>query len=488
MPLGWLFALLAVSLGSAGLLIPRQSELVKRLVEDGRHDRALALVGESMNSGGATNGAPTSVDPTPANLVKVLLDSADHDFDEAGRARIDALVRITDDPKGVLDVLLERRRLIPKELLPDLLDHLAVRAVHANDPALAVSIYGELEQLSPLDLDQTVRHVAACRFSGNPRAALETISRYLQTNRLPFTQLPEDLRKTTVSLHRELNEGSQAFDLLSAEFKATLDPTERHELVDLLTTVAAQSDRLEDSLPILQDYLANTDAGKHEWRELLHRKAPHPSDADFMRFGKLLAQHLEWNNQTSEAFDLYRKLAAMGDLESLDRCITVYPWVDRQEDITDLLETQVPVTDRETYTLLLARLQSERGQFAEAERTYRSELASTHAKDPAVWAEFGGILDAQDRFDEALEAYRNALDLDPERHEVRVKLARLHVTLGNHAAALLAYRKLPAESHDRKTREDYAMIAKSLDSPRDFIHAVQLKIEAEPQTEPGHFL
>ena len=79
MPLGWLFALLAVSLGSAGLLIPRQSELVKRLVEDGRHDRALALVGESMNSGGATNGAPTSVDPTPANLVKVLLDSADLD-------------------------------------------------------------------------------------------------------------------------------------------------------------------------------------------------------------------------------------------------------------------------------------------------------------------------------------------------------------------------------------------------------------------------
>jgi tetratricopeptide (TPR) repeat protein len=482
-PLGPLFALLTLALGSAGLLIPRQSELVKRLVEDGRHDRALALVGESVNGTDTALAAPTA-----SNLVQVLLDSADHDFDEAARLRVDALVRITDDPAGVRKVLLDRRRILPHGLLPTLLDHLAVRAVHAGDPALAVSIYDDLQTLQPLTLEQTEKRVAACRFSGDPRAALESVSRYLEANRLPFTQLPEELRMTTIALHRELNEGGKAFDLLSDEFKATLDPTQRHELVELITTVAAQSNRLSDSLPILQDYLANSLAGASGWRELLTRTSADPADDDFRRFGGLLAQHLEWNNQTSEAFDLYRKLAAMGDLVSLDRCVTIYPWVDRQEDLTDLLEAMVPVAERETYTLLLGRLQAERGKFAEAEKIYRTELAGTHAADASVWSELGGILNAQDRFDEALETYLTALKLDPERHDIRIRLARLHVTLGNHSAALLAYRELPDDAHDRKTREDYGMIAKSLDLPRDFIRAIQLKIAAEPKSEPGHYL
>lgn len=482
-PLAPLLAVLTLALGLAGLLIPRQGELVSRLVKDGRHDRALALVGESVGGGQASDSPPT-----PANLVTVLLDSADQHFDEAAIQRIDALVRITDDPAGVRKVLFDRRRILPHGLLPTLLDHLATRAVHLGNPALAVSLFGDLETLQGLDLDQTGRCVAACRFAGQPRAALDVISRYLEANRLPFTQLPEDLRMTTIALHREVNEGSKAFDLLSEEFKATLDPAQRHELVELLTTVAAQSDRLPDSLPLLQDYLASTDAGRKDWTELLGRNPSSPSDADFLRFGKILARHLEWNNRTSESFDLYRRLAAMGDLESLDRCLTIYPWVDRQDDAADLLEALAPVKGREAYTLLLARLQAERGRFREAETIYRAELAGAHAGDATVWAELGGILDAQDRFDETLAAYRRALDLSPERHDIRIRLARLHVTLGNHAAALLAYRKLPAEAHDRKTREDFAMIAKSLDSPRDFIHAVQLKLDAESVADPGHYL
>lgn len=480
--LRWLLLLLAAALGLAYTLIPRQSELVERLVEDGRHDRALALVGEGI----AADGGVTQL--SSASLVEALLDSFVNHFDKATEERIDSLVRVTDDPAAVRQVLLARRSLLPDELLPKLLDHLAVRAVHAGDPKLAVTIYGDLEAIEPLDLEQTTKLIAACRFSGNPRAALDASTRYLSAQRLPFSQLPEDLRMTIIALHREVNEGSAALDLLSEEFKATLDPRHRQELVELITTVAAQSDRVGDSLPILETYLTKMDAAKADWRELLGRKSQSDTDPEFVRFGRTLAQHYEWANRTDEAFDLYRKLAAMGDLDSLDRCITIYPWIDRQEDATNLLEAMAPVKERETYTLLLGRLQSERGHFPEAETIYRAELAGSHAKDPSVWAELAGILDAQDRFGEALEAYRAALSLDDERHDIRVKLARLHVTLGDHSAALLAYRRLPAEAHDRKTREDYGMIAQSLDSPRDFIAAVRLKMDAESKAEPGHYL
>lgn len=485
----WLFALLILALGLAGVLIPRQSELVKRLMEDGRHDRALAIVGEGMIAGvDPVTGEPVALEASPASLVRVLLDSIDHDFDEASRVRIDALVRMTEDPAGVLEVLNERRRVIPGPFMSQLLDHLATRAVQTGDPALAVSIYRQLEEITPLSLEQTRALVAASRYAGDPRGALDAISRHLHHARLPFTQLPEELRNLTISLHRELNEGGEAFDLLSEEFKATLDPAQRESLVELITTVAAQSERLADSLPILEEYLAGTAAGGLDWRALVDRANAADVDHEFKKFAPMLARHLEWNNRTSEAFDLYRKLAVLGEIEALDRCVTIYPWVDRQEDLTELLSVVVPVAQRERYTLLLGRLQAERGHFAAAEAIYREELAGKHAEDPGVWFEFGAILDAQERFDECLTAYRTALELDDQRHEVRVKLARLHVTLGNYPAALLAYRKLPAEAHDRKTREDYSMIAKSLDAARDFIHAVQLKIDTEPEVEAGTYL
>lgn len=485
----WLFALLILALGLAGVLIPRQSELVKRLMADGRHDRALAIVGEGMIAAvDPITGEPVALEASPANLVRVLLDSIDHDFDETSRVRIDALVAMTDDPGGVLEVLNERRRVIPGPLMVQLLDHLATRAVQTGDPRLAVSIFHQLEELTPLTLEQTRDLVAACRYAGDPRSALDAISRHLHQTQSPFTQLPDDLRSLTIALHRELNEGGRAFDLLSEEFKATLDPAQRESLVELITTVAAQSERLADSLPILKEYVADTAAGKLGWRELGNREDPADEDHDFQKFAPLLAQHLEWSHRTSEAFDLYRKLAILGDIEALDRCVTIYPWVDRQEDLTELLEATVPVVQRERYTLLLGRLQAERGHFAEAEAIYREELAGKHAGDPGVWFEFGAILDAQERFDECLSAYQAALELDDARHEVRVKLARLHVILGNYPAALLAYRKLPAEAHDRKTREDYSMIARSLDAPRDFIEAVRLKIDAEPVVEADTYL
>lgn len=487
----WLLALLVIALGLAAYLIPRQAELVKRLMQDGRHERALALVGEGVMipqgaSGEVENGP---VQASPADLAKVLLDSIDHDFDEASSVRIDTLVQMTDDPAGLRNELMQRRHLIPGPLMIQLLDHLATRAVQTSEPGLAVKIYEDLAEIHPLDLEQTRDCVAANRYAGNPRGALDTISAYLHREQLPFTQLPDDLRDLTVSLHRELNEGSIAFDLLSEEFKATLDSEERESLVELITTVAAQSARLNDSLPILEDFLSKTEAGGKDWRSLASPDHAGADDEDFLKFAPMLAQHLEWNSQTDKAFAYYRKLAALGQLDALDRCVTIYPWIDRQGDVTDLLQALVPVVEGERYTLLLARLEAERGEFAAAETIYRDQLSGKHADDATVWADLGDTLDAQDRFEEALDAYRSALEIDNERHDIRVRLARLHVTLGNHPAALLAYRKLPDDAHDRKTREDYAMIAKSLDAPRDFIHAVQLKIDADPaHTEPGAYL
>ena len=482
--------LMLLAIGLAWFLIPRQYELVGRLVEDGRHERALALVGKTMADRIHSGLSPGDIDraTTAAELVRVLIDSNTGRFDEITLAKIEAVAMATSDPASVRQVLEERGADLPEDALARLLEHLAVRAVQTGDPALSADIYEQIAELHPLNLDQTRKLVEASRFSGQPKRALQGISAYLETYRIPYTQLPDDLRKLAVGLHREVNEVSEAFDLLSEEFKATLDPVSRKEIVDLLNMLAAQSNRIDDSLPLLMDYLNSTDAGSRSFSELASREASHATDADFLRYGKTLALHLEWNNRTYDAFELYRKLALLGDLESLDRCVTIYPWISRQGEVTDLLEAMGPVPERPQYTLLMARFEAERGDLDEAEKIFRSELEGSHARDVTVWVEYGNILEASLQYAEARDAYRTALSLDPKLHKLEIKLARLYVTLGDYDAALLAYRKLPASQHDRKTREDYAMLAGSMGATEDFVTAMRLKLGSDSHADASYYL
>lgn len=486
--LGWLLVMIVLSLGVAGIMIPRKSELVKRLVADGRHDRALFLVGQGMESSGDPNSSDPSADHSPAALIRIILDSIDHDFDESSQDRIETLIGITEDPGGMHAALHERRRIIPSRLYPEWLDQLASRSVQTGKPKLAATIYSELADIRPPSVENARDWVAACRFAGQPGQALEVISRLLDSQQLPYSQLPEDLRELTIALHREVNQGTVAFDLLSTEFRNTEDSEKRLNLVEQLTTVAAQSGRISDSLPLVEAYLAETPAGKQDWKTIAQRSDSASFDPEFQRLAGDLARQLEWNRRPSDAFVLYRKLAVMGDIDALDRCVTIYPWIDRQGDVTDLLQVLVPVVGRDRYTLLLGRLLSECGQFGAAEEIYRAELAGKRAEDPETWAELAGILDAQERLEEARDAYLTALSLDPSRHPDRAQVARLQVSLGKHREALDTYREIPAEFHDRKTREDFAMLAKSLHATSDYLHVLNMKLADEPGQHTGIYL
>ena len=482
--------LMLLAIGLAWFLIPRQYELVGRLVEDGRHERALALVEKTMAGQFDPDSAAgeDARDATAAELVRILIDTHTGSFDEVTLAKIEAVAMATSDPAGVREVLDQRGATLPKDAHARLLERLAVRAVQTGDPSLGADIYEEMAEIHPLNLEQTRHFVESSRFSASPKRALQGISAYLETYRIPFTQLPEDLRRLAVSLHREVNEVSEAFDLLSEEFKATLDPVSRKDMIELLNTLAAQSNRIEDSLPLLMDYLNSTDAGARGFADLASRQEPHPSDADFLLYGKTLALHLEWNSRTSDAFELYRKLALLGDLESLDRCVTIYPWISRQGEITDLLAALGPVSERPQYTLLLARFEAERGDLDKAAEIFKSELEGEHARDAKVWMEYGDVLDARLQYAGARDAYRSAVSLDPRLYKLRIKLARLHVTLGDYDAALLEYRQLTDRQHDRKTREDYAMLADALGATTDFTAAMRLKLASDSQADASYYL
>ncbi len=487
----WKIVLLVLlAIGCAYLLIPKETELVQRLVEDGNHNRALELVEATVTAkdvlaaGGEENAPP---EDRPDALLSIMLRKENRTFDESSIQQINTLLKLSEDVASARRQIQDRDRAFSKKAKIEFQKSLAVRALQLGKPELAADVYEDLWKLEPPNLERLEEMVTACRYAGEPRRALEVISSYLDEKHLPFTQLPEGMRHLTVGLHREVNDGSGAFELLCAEFDSEHDPEERRKILELLATTAEESDRVRDSLPLLNRYLSETDAGSSGWKALLDsRRVTHPSDAEFLKYGKLLATNLEWSNHINAAFDIYLKLAALGDEEALDRCVTMYPWIDRQDDVTMLLTAIAPVQSRPDYNLLLARLQGEQGNLEQTETLYLHWLKD-NPEDASIWRELGEVLDEQQDFEGAVQAYETAMALEPTMSALHRETARLYTCMGNFDAALEAYRSLSTDLHTRKTLEDYSLLAHSMDEGKDYVHAIELKLALAPQQLPEHF-
>lgn len=90
----------------------------------------------------------------------------------------------------------------------------------------------------------------------------------------------------------------------------------------------------------------------------------------------------------------------------------------------------------------LGRLLHQQGDLEIAERHYRLALASEAAALP--WFNLGVVLEDQDRSDEAIAAYREALALDDSLGEAHLNVARLLDRRGRGAGASAAAADLQA--------------------------------------------
>ena len=480
------------ALGLAYLLIPRDTELVERLVEDGHHDRARELV--VISGSIASGGAAVAGDASAEDLIAMLLQNQSGDIPAGKASQIATLIEITNDADATRRILDSHASRFTDSSMAECLSALAQRAVQLGEPGLGADFYDQMWQLQTPDEDQLRDIIATQRYAGDPKAALDCISRYLSELGQPFHRLAEDLRMTTVSLHREINDGSGAFDLLSEEYFASVDDDTRHTLMDLMTETAAQSERLEDCLPILEEYVATLNAASRTWQELRTQKQAHPGDADFRKYAFVLARHHEWNKQTEQAFEIYCKLAAMGDLDALDRCITIYPWVAKQDEATELLTALAPIPGRPQYTMLTARLEADRGSLEQAIALMEPVLfrhpeaqavdgASTLIETAGDWLEFAQILEAAGHYEKAITAYRKTLSLEPQNHAPLQPVASLLVATGRNREALDALSQLSLEDHELHSLENYVMLASALGDVETEQRALEMRI-AKNTTQP----
>ena len=457
--------------GIAYLLIPKETELVERLVEDGRHDRARELVIGARPAGdfpaaeetGATDESDADLaavdEGTPAlDIIEVLLENGNGlaSIDEEAAHRISTLVKICSDSKSALKLLDEHSARLTEAGRIECYEALAQRSVQLSQPGIAADLYFRLWDMQAPDTERLAATVTTCRYAGRPKQALEAIDRYLRENDTPFGRLPKELRMTTVSLRREINDGSGAFDLLSEEYIGAQDAVTRQHIMDLMTVTAVQSDRIKDCLPIVEDYVASLDTAKSTWQELLKANADRQDDDDFLKYAMILGQHREWGGNIDAAFDTFRQLAALGHREALDRCVTIYPWIDRQAEATELLAALVPIPDRPQYTLLSARLEADRGHLSRAIELMEGLLEKG---EPDHWLEYAQMLDESGQFKEAIAAYQHAVELTPEDRTPLKFASRLMLSVGQRDDALAALKQLDASEHDDHSLENYLMLA-----------------------------
>jgi tetratricopeptide (TPR) repeat protein len=472
--IGQILVVVVAAITLAFLLIPKETELVERLVEDGRHDRAQQLIvtpGERTEEGTEAGGTEIG---KAEELIEALLAGNDDPIDAKGAQSITTLIKIADDPRAVHLLLEKDFARFAHEGLVACLDALAHRAIQADDSPFAVELYRQRWEIEAPDADHLVDVVAAHRYAGDPQGALDAISLFLHQNGQPFSRLPQELRMTTVALHREINQGSKAFDLLSKEYESSLDAETRQHLIDLMTVTAAQSERIADCLPVVEAHVSSLQPAKQTWQQLLTTTATDDRES-FVKYGMILAQHREWSGDNQGAFDLYLKLAALGDIDALDRCVVIYPWIDAQDQATDLLTALAPVAERPHYTLLTARLEADRGHIARGIELIKPLVS--RKPDPILWNEYAQMLDADGQLEDAIDAYQRAAELDPANSTAQKLSARLLIARGDFDAALATLLELPSAAHDKKSLEDFTMLASALGDEKAEERALLLRID-----------
>lgn len=448
-----LLVLASVLVGLA--LIPGDRELMRRLMVDGRVDRAFHVMGVKDGS---------------AALLVERLTSSEHPLN--GREFLEdlrLLMPATPDPEAVYRVICARKKNIAGGTLPYVQDMLALRALQLGEADAAARIYQDLAGEGFRTTAQLRRAVATARFVSNPGLGLAFVSGHLERNRLSYEQLPKDLRTTVIALNREINNGSQAFEFLAGEAERHRGGPEMSAIMAELAQVSLEADRFEDAIPIIEGYLELTEAWRMSWEELVQRRyEQRRSDADFKKYAKTLAAYLEWNSKSGDAFEILRKLALLGDMAALDRCVTISSWCSRERDLTGLMALLYPFAERPAYNVLYARLEAQRCQYAVAEKVIRDCLSAS-AGDAGLWAELGQVLNEKGQFAEAIPALERAFRIDPAGQvSAQLMAAKLYVSLLRLEEALGAYKAIPAAALTQEAGDEMAALAQALSDGEAF--------------------
>ncbi len=479
-PLLWLLA------GAAGLaafaLVPRDAELVNRMLADGKQQRALEIAEqagaleeaqriEQELAAAKPAPAPVEIEPAPpADPSKFLaLTMSTLPAGPLAGPHVDTFasaLQIAPWGDGADFAHLSSRSddLSPADA--ERLYRLVARKALANsDPVRAAEIYDALRRrgtdLSPATIESMVM---TYRYAGQPLIALQVLEATLDVT-AGSAALSEDERATLVQLYFESSQPGRAFQLLKAEIAETQDPERLAKIIPQAIQAASYSGNGAELAPLLEQFLGNMPYHSMRFPELVAagREDPSLAGGDYVRFAKQFGQLCEWSARYDEGFDAFSKAAALGDQGALAHCIAVHDGLFRHEDLCDLMHALAPFEGElaSERTRLLANLLGRSGDYEAGEAVYDEYLAMNPG-DVGALVELAGLRAEAGQLQPALAAYQTALAERPDSVDLITRAAELHVALGQYTEAFALLRDIPDDQHTEATLERFLMLAESL--------------------------
>ncbi|MEZ5327119.1 MAG: hypothetical protein R3F19_18885 [Verrucomicrobiales bacterium] len=490
-------------LAAALFLVPRDQELIERLLEDGKHRRALEVVQGRAGNEELEKELAAKVEALPAEPVAYVLDGAPLDVLRSAIAALvsnessdtttppltRAFAAIQATPAAELAqaaaaIAEGDGNTMPEEARIEIYRNLGQRAVGEDQAALAMGVYATFRGTGTLPTTVMLSEMMdAAGYAGAPESAVAFAEDYSQATGTPLADLPQPTRGKCVAMLRATNRPGEALDILIAELQVQAQSSGgiQEELLKTAVETAGHADRVTQMVPYLEAFVGRLPESQLSWEETVHRHAEGTLELGetYRHYSTMLAQYAEWSDRFPLAFDHYMRLAVGGDHNAFDRAAELYDDLNRQHEFMLLLQCIVPVEGEEKYTLLLAQLLGDSGLYVESENWYRTWLGE-HQDDVDAWLELGALLEEEANLEGALTTFQEAAKLledspPAKRLPLKKRIASLQIALSTFDEPFAFYNGLADDEHDAVTLENYALLAEGMAAYEAYNRALFLR-------------
>jgi tetratricopeptide (TPR) repeat protein len=415
------------SLGVAFLLIPKDTELYGRLMADGHEKQAMEVLGEGQAS---------------ATLIEQHL----------GR--------------------------------------MATNTLGEGDPRRSAELCDEFIASGEESDEQILKTMMlAYRYTNRPADSLMAANKLAELLEKITGEVDEELAMERAQTYMALSQPGDAFDIYKNLFEKTRNSSNVNKLLPLLIQSASFSGKADELRPIYEHILSETPETKMSIAELIASRRAGNVDqhAKFMRSAGQFAQMCEWSNAYDTAFDYYLKLGALGDTAVLARLKDLNAGLFRDNEFGEVLESLVPLEGNDEYTLILARILGEDGQY-EKSLEHFTQYSEKYPSEVEVVIQMGGLYEETGEMGKALVMYEKALEGRPSDPSILLRMAEINVAEGNYERALQSYKAFPETKHSEETVEEYAMLASALGDYDSYRNAMQITFTTTTHPTLEHYL
>ena len=499
-----LLVLLAVTVGVSLWLVPRQEELVARLFKDQQYERIAGVLRNGLAGTGvsvddrllrnlsaeqlAVLGQLLRLTPRE-QLHAVFAPGRGPKYDQLIHGLVLGAIQYVDviPPAEAWEIISPEMMRLSEAQQMDVLQLLAQNSLALTSPRLAAQLLIKASALPSATAGQVRRMGDACRWcSQSLRGALE-IRRWTRLHR----DSPEasDLLAFARSLALEGGNAAMALELQlqRLEILAVSNGLTAEEMAETYS-LAQQSSKTATILPWIQRYVETLPEHQLDWNGLRSLAQTKPESLEaYRRWLTQLAQVSDWNSAFSTSFEMHLRLTAMGDLNSLDRCIALADFLGRTEELVPVLRAMQPMPEREQSQIVLAKMLAGLGDD-DAARPLYLDWVRKHPQDRAAAFEYACLVEDLGEEDAAAEAFDEFVRRFPDDVLGMKKLAEGRIRQGRFDEALAVYSKMRKEDHDCATLENYAMLAESLDRHDEQVRALQMTADQMKVPTPEVFL